>query len=280
MFRYFCCHQNNYMRYQILRDFYLVKVDSLWESRETKSGLITSNTAIHSTNEETEDRGAHKRRYGKVIELPLELSDNEHLLIDPGMPQPRRYVGHEWIQQQNLIGQRGYRDHENPAKKYYPGTFEQYETTKFSDLAPLMDAKVGDRVYFEHNSTDVERYMGTYEDGHLFSIRVDEILCVVKKSPIFLNHERFVKSTIYPQGGWVFVRINFESWEDITMPSGIIMKKAPEALPLQGKVVAAQKKDLIDKNILFEREADAPITIDGDELTCMQGSDILATLKD
>lgn len=264
------------MRFQLTHDFYLVKLDEIWESRKTKSGIVTSNTAIQNNNEELEDRGEFKRRYGIVVECPLSLSDNELELIDPGLPQPRRYVGHEWIQRNNLMGQRGYRDHENPRKKYYPSTFEKYETTKFSDLK--IDVKVGDKIYFDHKATDVERYMGKHEGGHLFSIQANEILCKVKKSPVFLNHERYVHE-IFPQGGWVFVQINFESWTDITTPSGVIMKVAPEAVPLQGRVVAAQKKELEGKNVLFERDADAPITIDQRELTCMPESDILATLK-
>lgn len=267
------------MRYQLLRDYYLVQLDEIWESSKTKSGIITSNTAIQNNVEEVDERGVFKRRYGTVIEVPASLSDNELDLIDPGSPQPRRFVGHEWIQHQNRLGQRGYRDHENPAKRYYPSTFEAYETTKFSDLAGLLDVKVGDRVYFDHKATDVERYMGRHGSGHLFSVGAHEILCRTKKSPVFRNHERYVRTEIFPQGGWVFVQINFETWADITTPSGVIMKVAPEALPLQGRVIAAQKKELEGKNVLFERDADAPITIDTMELTCMQQSDILATLK-
>jgi len=267
------------MSYALLRDFYLVTVDEIWEKSTTKSGIITSNTAIRNNVEELEDRGEYKRRYGRILELPIMLSDNEHEMIQPSLPQPRKFVGHDWIEWNARRGQRGYRPHENPRSRYYPSTFEQYECTRFSDLKGLVDAKVGDLIYFDHKSTDLERYMGRYGDQHMFSVRVDEILCVVKKGPIFVNHEHYVKSDIFPQGHWVFVKVNMESWADITLPSGIIMKVAPEALPLQGKVIAARKKERVGKNVLFERDADAPITIDGNELTCMVESDILATLK-
>jgi co-chaperonin GroES (HSP10) len=268
------------MQYQCIRDFFIVAVDSIWESTRTKSGIITSHVPHVDKPEEVEERGEFKRRYGIVKEVPVSFSDTDVETIDPIHPQPRRYIGHDWLEYQHQRGQRGYRAHENPRAKYYPSTFEQYDVITCADIAKQTDIKEGDLVYFSHQCTDVERYMGALGDKHLFSMQVNEILCVVKKSPVFINHERYVRKTIFPQGGWVFVRINMESWEDITTPNGIIMKVAPQALPLQGKVVAAQRKDLEGKNILFEQNADAPITIEGDELTCMRQDDILATLRD
>lgn len=270
-------------RYQMLRDFYLVWVDQIWESKETKSGLITSNTnfiAKQNASEEVEDRGEFKRRYGYVMEVPASFSDNDVEMIDPGLPTPRRYVGHDWLQMMRIAGYRGYREHETPFTKYYPSTFERYETIKMSDIGKMVDAKVGDLVYFDHKSTDVERYMGPFKEGHLFSIQVNEIMCVVKESAIFAGYNKYKERRIFPQGGWVFVKLNMESWEDITLPgTDIVIKCAPEALPLQGKVVAAQNKKLEGKNVLFERDADAPITIGEQELTVMPESDILATIK-
>lgn len=268
------------MTYQLLVDYYLILVDSIWESTKTKSGIITSNTAIHSSNEETTESGEHKRRYGRIIQCPVSFSDAQVDMIDPGLPQSRTYIGHEWLQFQNRRGQRGYRDHENPRKKYYPSTFEKYDVITCEDYAKHVNVKNGDLIYFDPKATDMERYLGPFNGQHMFSVRVDEILCVVKKSPVFVNHERYVRSTILPQGRWVFVELNFESWEDITLPSGIVMKVAPEAIPLQGRVIAAQNKALERKNVLFERDADAPVTIDGKDLTCMRYDDILATLKD
>lgn len=265
--------------YQFLRDFYLVWVDSIWESGKTKSGLITSNTAIQNNVEELEDRGSYKRRYGKILEVPASFSDNPVEEIDPGLPKPKAFIGHDWIEHQSQIGHRGYRLRENPQSKYYPSTFESIESIKFKDIKRLLSVKVGDTVYFEHFSTDVERYMGPYDGGHLFSVQANEILCVLGERKIFESHSKYKRKEIHPQGGWVFVRINMETWEDITLPSGIIMKVAPEALPLQGRIVASQRADQIGKDVLFERDADAPITVDSKELTCMRQSDILAILR-
>ncbi len=276
------------MKFRHTRDFYLVWVSEIWENRQTKSGLLTTNAAYHAKNnvvDEIEDRGEFKRRYGYVLEVPASFSDNEVKLIDPGSPAPRRYISHDWLQSMANSGYRGYRPQDNPARLYYPSTFERYETVKMIDIAARVDVKVGDLIYFEHTATDVERYMGAYEHkgvkGHLFSIQVNEILCMAKKSAVFINHEHYAKEKIYPQGGWVFVKLNMESWEDITLPgTKIVVKVAPEALPLQGKIIAAQRADLKPGlDILFEREADAPITVDGEDMTCMHEDDVLAIIK-
>jgi co-chaperonin GroES (HSP10) len=271
------------MKYRMLRDFYVVWLSQVWEERP--KSLITSPNAMANNNapvnalEQLEDDHELRRRYGTVMELPLSFSDSMVEIIDPGSPQPRRYVGHDWIEQQHQQGKRGYRDHENPQDRYYPSTFERYECITRQDIAKLVDVQVGDTIYFEPRATDVERYLGPYKEGHMFSIRVDEILCKTKRSPIFISHQHHVQEKIYPQGGWVFVQISMEDWKDITTPSGIIMKVAPEALPLRGKCIAAQNKKLEKMEVLFEIEADAPIEIDGRSLTCMREDDILATLK-
>lgn len=266
------------MTYRLLRDFYLVWVDQIWESEKTKSGIITRNTAAIHTNEEVEDRGTFKRRYGYVMQPPISFSDttNPDLpIIDPGAPAPRRFVGHDWIQEMCVGGHRAYR--EDAHLKYYPSTFEQYETMTCADVAKNVDVKIGDKVYFDHKSTDVERYMGPYKEGHIFSVRVDEIICSVKESPIFEGYNKFKQKRIIPQGLWVLVELNMETWETITV-NGIIVKQAPEAIPLQGKIVAGRDMN-VGQNILFEREADAPITVEGRELTCMWADDVLAELK-
>lgn len=273
-------------KYQLVRDFYLVWVDRIWEDRKTKSGIITSALAVsnnsvkdHNALEELEDRGEYKRRFGRVIEVPASFSDADVDMIDPGLPQPRRYVSHDWIQGMKLAGWRGYRDHENPLDKYYPSTFERYEVITTSDIAKCVDVKVGDKIYFEHTCTDKERYMGRFDGGHVFSVRVNEVLCAIREVSIFQGSPKYKRDRIFPQGGWVFVKLNMEDWKDITTPGGIIVKCAPEALPLKGTVVAAQKKELEGKSILFEADSDAPVIVEGRDLTCMRESEILATIK-
>jgi co-chaperonin GroES (HSP10) len=261
-------------KYQLTTDFYLVLLDEIWESGKTQSGIITSNTNI--IHEEQEDRGEFKRRYGTVLEVPLSFSDAHVDTIDPGLPTPKAYVGHEWIQKMRNAGYEGY----DSNAKYYPSTYPHHQTITKKDYAKKVDVKVGDLIYFRDVATDVERYMGKYNGKHLFSISVDEIHCKIEESPVFAGYNKFKQKRIIAQGGWVLVEINMETWQDITTPSGVIIKVAPEALPLQGKIVAAQREDLVvGSNILFHQDADAPITVEGRKLTVMQEYDILAFIK-
>jgi co-chaperonin GroES (HSP10) len=266
---------------QLLNDFYLVLVDQVYESSTTKSGIITSNTAI--INHEQEDRGEFKRRYGRVLEVPMCFSDTVVEAVDPGNPPPRTYVGHEHIKRMRDAGYRaGTRQYDH--RVYYPGTFEKYDVVTCKDIAKRVDVNKGDIVYFREISTDVERHMGPYQGGQMFAVRVDEIHAVVKEAAVFEGYNAYKKRKIFPQGGWVFVQLNMETWEDITIPipgqaQGIIAKVAPEALPLQGKVLHAQRKQLEGKNVIFHRDADAPITVDGKEMTVMVEDDILAIIK-
>lgn len=275
------------------RDYYIVWVDNIWETGKTKSGIITLNDSyIHKQNagDEVEDRGQYKRRYGIVEQVPLTFSDVEQIdFIDPPGPQPRKYIGHAFIQEMNNQGVRGFRDKvintvhgpmfEDPRARYYPSTFERYESITCADIGKRVDIKKGDTVYFDHTCTDNDYYLGPYKNGHLFSMRVDKILCVYKDAPIFKGNSKYKRKQIFPQGGWVFVKVNMEDWKDITTPTGIIIKVAPEALPLRGTVWAAQKEELNGKEIIFERDADAPIMVEKLDLTVMRESDILATIK-
>lgn len=270
--------------YELTRDFLIVWVDNIWETAKTRQGIITLNDAFTAKQnvEETEERGESKRRYGRVMSLPMSLSDDVMVdIIEPSSPQPRKFIGHEYIQKMNRRRERGFRNHENPRSRYYPSTFEKYEFVSVYDVAKNNTVKVGDKVYFTVNATDLERYLGPYKDGHLFSMRADEILCTIKLSPIFQNHEHYTQKTIIPQNDWVFAQLDMEDWKDITKEIAgktVYLKVAPEALPLRGKVIAGPD-GLKDKHIFFEREADAPINVEGMDLTCMRKIDVLATLK-
>lgn len=280
------------MTYQLTRDFYIVWVDDIWESKKTKSGIITTNTALHSKNnakDEVEDRGEFKRRYGIVQEVPAVFSSEMVEMIAPLNPQPRRYVDHEHIQRMHNSQARGYRDirirlvngseyHEDPRAHYYPSTFDKYEVIGKDKFARGNDINKGDVVYFDHTCTDVEHYLGAYKQGHLFAMSVENIMCVQREIQVFKGH-KLKQKRIFPQSKWVFVRLDMEDWKDVVNELGLQVKMAPENKPLQGTVVAAQNKELEGKTVLFERDADAPITVDNRELTVMRESDILATLK-
>lgn len=263
---------------QLIRDYYLIYIDQLFESSTTKSGIITSNTAV--VNEETEERSAHKRRYGIVLEVPAGFSDESVMFIDPGLPAPKAYISHEYIQSKRNAGHRaGKRNYDE--KMYQPCMFNHYESITCADIGKMVDIKAGERVYFTENATERERFMGRHNDGFMYAVRVDEIQAAVRESPIFEGYSSFKKKRIIMQGGWVLVKVNMETWQDITTPSGVIMKVAPEAIPLQGTIVeVSHRPDLKpgDK-ILFECEADAPCTVEGQEYVIMRDEDVLVKLN-
>lgn len=262
--------------YQILRDFYIVWLDQIWESSKTKSGIITSNTAIHNTNEETTESGEFKRRYGYVIEVPASFSDKHVEMVDPGGPPSRAYVGHERLQELRNAGVRGFRQHEQPWARYYPSTFERYESINMCDVGPQIDVKKGDMVYMLPTATDMERYLGPYKDGHLFSVQATEIICKMVDTSVFRGYSKYKQKRISPQGRWMFVDVDKKDWKETEIAGIKVLLAAGETL--QGQCVAGPKH-LEGRRVVFERDADAPVTIEGRELSVMEIRDVLATIK-
>lgn len=268
---------------QLTNDYYLVLVDQLFESSVTPSGIITRNTAV--IDEETEDRSEVKRRYGKVLEVPLNFTDTVVAPVDPGLPSPKRFVGHDWIEMMRMMGHKqGVRPYDE--KVYYPSTFENYDVVTCADISKLVDAQPGDKVYFSENATEEERKMGPYQGGQMYAVRVDEIQAVVRKKAVFEGYNAYQKPKIIMQGGWVLVKLDMETWEEITIPipgqeQGLIIKSTPEAKPLRGWVEAVNHRQDLKRgdHIIFERDADAPCTIEGQDYTLMKDEDILATIQ-
>ncbi len=256
---------------QILHDYYLVAVDQLFESNTTPYGIITSNTAI--IHPEQEDRGEFKRRFGVVMEVPVAFSDNPVSMEDPGSPAPRKFVGHDWIELMRTIGHKDY-DH----KRYYPSTFEMYKPITCKDVSKKVNVVEGEKIYFDEKATETDRYMGMYEGKLLYSIRVDEIICCIRKTPTN-------KHKIFMQGGWLLLEPDMENWEEITIPiegknkdQWLQAKIAPEGRWLRGIVRATNGRDDLkggDK-VVFVRDADAPITVEGKEYTVMMHDEVLA----
>jgi co-chaperonin GroES (HSP10) len=236
---------------QLTNDYYLVLVDQLFESSTTPAGIITMNTAV--VNPETEDRTQHKRRYGKILEM-------------------MRQAGHR----------QGLRLYDERA--YYPSTFEKYDTITCADIAQKVDAKKGDKVYFSENATEEDRFMGKYQGGSMYAIRVDEIQAVVREMKIFTGMKP--QKRILMQGGWVLVENDMETWEEISIPIPgqavpLVVKAAPQNKPLRGWVrEVAKRPDLkVGDHIVYERDADAPCVVEGKELVIMKDEDILSKIR-
>lgn len=268
---------------QLTNDYYLILVDQYLESHTTQAGIITQNTAV--INEETENRTEHKRRYGTVLAVPANFTDDHVSMVDPGYPPPKRYTSHDWIQMMRNAGHRqGLRLYNERA--YYPSTFEKYEVVTCRDISRLVDVRKGDKVYFTENATEQDRFMGKYKDGLMFAVRVDEIQAVVREGNVFQGYSGMKEKKILMQGGWVLVRVDMETWEEISImvPGSsvpLVVKSAPEAKPLRGWVEAVAPRPDLKRgdHIVFERDADAPCMVEGKEYTIMKDEDILAKIN-
>lgn len=268
---------------RLTNDFYIVLIEKLFESSTTESGIITLNDAI--VKEETEERMQYKRRYGKVLEVPLSFSDGHVDMIDPGAPAPRKFVSHDDIEMlRNLWGRMtGYVAYDS--KAYYPSTFERYECVTCADVARKVDVKVGDKIYFSEVATEEDRFLGKFQGGLMYAVRVDEVQAVVRDVPLFDGYGKKKAPKIFMQGGWVLAKVDMETWEEISInipgsPIPLVMKAAPEAKPLRAFIEAVSHRPDLKRgdHIIFERNADAPVLFEGEEMVIIKDEDVLAKI--
>lgn len=251
MFSYICAMQ-------LLRDYFLVSVDQMYEKATTKSGLHILNDAWIEEGERY--RFQYKRIYGTVTNVPRGFSETAVFPMDMGEPNPHLYVGHDTISDMVARGHDWNRDN-----YYHPGMTEKYDMITLKDYGAKCSAKKGDKVYFNPIVTEEENFIeGAFRSG-IFKIRVDHIFCTV------------VDGIIYPQGGYVLVEANMETWEEITTPMGIIKKPTPEARVCEGWIrhIGIGSDLTVGELVYYIKDADWPHTIEGKSYFVMNEKDIL-----
>lgn len=241
----------------------------MYEDGKTESGIITLNEA--NINEEQDDRFQYKRLFGTVVGVPLSFSDQPISAVDEGKPAYTMFVGHDSIVDKR---NRGYPWNN---KQYNCSTFDAYDIQTMADIGKMMNVKVGDKVYFDEKVTERENFMGHSSSSALVG---------AKKSLIFRcpANQIFCKvegKNLVMQGGWVLVEPDMETWEEITTPSGIIMKVSPEAKALRGWVRFIGERDDLKPgdHIIYINDADVRTTIEGVEYFCMLEEEILSKIK-
>jgi co-chaperonin GroES (HSP10) len=262
---------------KIIQDYFMVLLDQKYNSDVTESGILTLNPAY--MEEWAEAHLKHRRQFGKVISAPLQFTDTVVDVTLPGGPEPRLFVSSEHIGEMVNAGY-------TRIPQYYPSSYDEFPAITLLDIAQKTDIRPGDKVYFDYLATDEDRILGPHKDGILFMIRVDEIYCVVRDGKII------------PQGEWCLVRPDMETWEDITSPSGVIMKAAPGAkfeaqkdennefigykMVIEGKYLQGfiehirPRPDLkAGDKILYQRNADYTVIIEGEPLYVMKEEDVL-----
>ncbi len=247
----------------VLRDYFLVAVDTMYEKTTTKSGIQILNDAW--IEEKERYRFQYKRIYGVVTAVPRGYSKTNVAPIDMGEPNPHLYVSHD------IIADMRARGHDwNRQDYYHPGMAENYAMITLQDYGAKCDIKVGEKVYFNPIVTEEENFVEGQHRSGVFKIRVDHIFCKV------------VNGVITPQGGYVLVEANMESWQDITTPMGIIKKPAPEARVCEGWIRHVQPGSELQPGqlVYYIKDADWPHKIEGKEYYVMQEKDILCGIDE
>lgn len=247
---------------QIIHDYFIVALDRIFDVQTTKKGIITLNEAYIEEGER--DRNIYKRIYGTVASVPRGYTHLNIDPLDPGVPNHRIFVGHDVISGRVNEGYKWSRE-----EHYHPGTTESYEFKTLADVAKLVDVKIGDRVYAHPNVFEAENALWKKDGKYYFRVRADEIICSV------------VGGKICAQAGNVIVEPFMETWEEITRPSGIVIKPSPEAKPLQGKVRFSRDGSGIPVGelIFFEKDANWTVGIEGKEYYIVKEEECLCTFE-
>jgi len=261
-----------------LNDYYTIAIDQLYETQSKGSKIIKLNEAWVDPEEGT--RFVHKRLYGTVISGPLGFSDVVVDAISPGYPEPKAYVSGDKIQEQVNVGDRTWGRH-----NYHPGTFDGYEVITMADYAKGMDVREGDKIYFMETVTEPENFLGFSNDAKaLYRCRADNVICVVRYSGgivITENDEQKARKTeIVMQGTWVLIEPMYETWEEITTPSGIIMQPKPNIKYLLGTIkhIGNDEYKAGDK-IFYIPDSNWGVTVEDYEYFGIRKKEILAKIK-
>lgn len=248
-------------------DFFLVSVDQKYETTVSPAGIITANEAfIHKVfdnpweKDKTDNRYEYKRIYGRVESCPRGYSETVVDLVDPGIPAPTKYIGHDQIMAKRKEGYKHW-----GRNKYCPTTWEDFDKRTMRDVGLKMSVERGDRVYFDYKVTEPENLMEESGGQQFYKVRADQILCSVRDG------------NLVAQGGWALVEPSMETWEEITTKSGIILKSQPEAKKLLGivRVISDDYNIRPGDEVLYEVNADWKVKIEGETYYAIEERDIL-----
>lgn len=145
---------------------------------------------------------------------------------------------HEHIQKWGIVTQIPQRLSQMPiptqitdgCPEYYEKVTRRYKY--LSDIEP--EVKVGDKIWFHHNTIDIPHLKNLLrEEGegeakrYYFKVRYDQIICSVREiSKEEVDEELWDKenpdtkyNVIIPIGGWTLVQPDWESFDDILVPT-------------------------------------------------------------
>lgn len=221
------------------------------------------------------DKERNKRLYGEVIGVPQKLVLTEFLYeILPGEPAYKEYVSGETLLQQENHGVSVSRDD-------YCCSVGSKQYAKITDI--VMDVRVGDRIYVHFNSLVPHNHIKNHDGRTIYKVPYSSVICAIR------NQE------IMPIGGYVLVEPSFdEGVEDIgggskgkLSASGLVTEIVTAPKYLEGIVrhVGSPLKceeEIVkpgDK-IIYEKNADWLMKIEGKEYFVIRQRDLLAVIED
>lgn len=236
-----------------LYDYHIIQVDRVYDDRPTDTGLVSLNKAFYRVEKEM-DRYERKLLSGTIVAVPIGYSDKNYMPIDPGYPNPKIFIGHDAIQLQRNRGM----DWGN--EKYHPGLKDRIDFLTIADYGALIDAKVGEKVYFHPSVTEAENMIS---EGQ-YKMAVHELICVVG-------------DTIRPQGGYVLVEGVLEDDQELTSGTGLQIKTEKEHHLLEAIVLHARPEAQVKPAdfILYQENANWEVIIEGKKLFAMLEEDCM-----
>lgn len=163
-----------------LLDSLLIAVPKIFDDGDGE--IKTRNLAYYIDKER--DRYERKVLCGTIYRSPVAYSQENHMPIDPGIPNPKLHIGHDDIQ---MMVNMGY-DWGN--EKYHPGTTEHFKYFSRADYGKMITAKDGDSVYFHPSVTEQDNFVMETDGQFIFRAQVHELIAVGN----------------VPQGGYLLVK--------------------------------------------------------------------------
>lgn len=191
-----------------LLDHFIIAVPSILDEGNDAGGLKKYNAAYFIDKER--DRFERKLRKGTILAVPIAFREINHMPIDPGLPTPRLFIGHDAIEQKINDGYRW------SNAQYNPSATEGFDYVTVADYGRMITAKVGDEVYFHPRVTEDENYHGRDGDLLLYRAPVTDLICIEEM----------------PQGGHIIVEPVAKQKE----MDGILLNVDDEDVLLEGIV--------------------------------------------
>ena len=231
-----------------LVDNFLISVPKVYDEGEVNGvKLLHANYYV----DKEIDRYTRKIRKGIVYSAPFAYSDNNHDPIDPGLPPPRTFIGHDKINEKIQEGLKW------DISYYNPSANESFQYVTRAQYGERMTAKDGDEVYFHPSVTEPENFYGLDGENELYICQVHELI--------------FCKGI--PQGFYVIVEPHIEDRET----SGIIMDSEDQDKLLEGTVKYAHPDSFlkVGQFIYFVEHANYEMIIDGQRCYAMLESEVV-----